>query len=368
MASMARQVEAMLAYQADGAITFEYGNYIRGHAQEAGVANAYDIQGFVPLFVRPGFCRGRGPFRWVCLSGDACGSRGHRRGGAAPAPRRRAAAHVDDDGRDARADPGTCPRARAGWRSASATGSASCSTTMVKSGELKGPIAMSRDHLDTGSVAQPSRETEGMLDGSDAVADWPLLNALLNTANGADLVTIHQGAGSGMGGSISAGMTVIADGSESAAQRISRALFVDPAIGVIRHADAGYDLAIETKNSGRTRRSDASVRRRSAPARRMDNRVKSPKVTSNVSGSSILRQSRRVEMMRKFAAAGLVVLLALSSGARCLCPGHAEEHHGARQLHVPRPPLAVLRRRSTRATSSRPDSRSTSSRRRAAAS
>ena len=120
---------------------------------------------------------------------------------------------------------------------------------MVKRGELKGPIAMSRDHLDAGSVAQPSRETEGMLDGSDAVADWPLLNALLNTANGADLVTIHQGAGSGMGGSISAGMTVIADGSESAAQRIARALFVDPAIGVIRHADAGYELAIETKKA-----------------------------------------------------------------------------------------------------------------------
>jgi urocanate hydratase len=120
---------------------------------------------------------------------------------------------------------------------------------MVRNGEVKGPISMSRDHLDTGSVAQPTRETEGMLDGSDAVADWPLLNALLNTANGADLVTIHQGAGSGMGGSISAGMTVVADGTDLAAERIARTLFADPAIGVIRHADAGYELAERTRQS-----------------------------------------------------------------------------------------------------------------------
>jgi urocanate hydratase len=120
---------------------------------------------------------------------------------------------------------------------------------MVRTGELKGPIALSRDHLDCGSVAQPTRETEGMLDGSDAVADWPLLNALLNSANGADLVTIHQGGGSGMGGSISAGMTVIADGSELAAERLARTLFTDPAIGVIRHADAGYEIAERTKRA-----------------------------------------------------------------------------------------------------------------------
>ena len=117
---------------------------------------------------------------------------------------------------------------------------------MVRSGALEGPVAMSRDHLDTGSVAQPTRETEGMLDGSDAIADWPLLNAMGNVANGADLVSIHQGAGSGMGGSISAGMTVIADGTEAADERISRCLFADPAIGVIRHADAGYEVAVET--------------------------------------------------------------------------------------------------------------------------
>jgi len=248
LASMARQVEAMLAYRADGAITFEYGNYIRGHAKEAGVANAFDIPGFVPLFVRPDFCRGRGPFRWVCLSGEASDLEATDQAVLGLLPddallrtwMQMAATHVPIQGLPAR----TC------WLSLGERDRVGVMfNAMVKSGELRGPIAMSRDHLDAGSVAQPSRETEGMLDGSDAVADWPLLNALLNTANGADLVTIHQGAGSGMGGSISAGMTVIADGSDSAAQRISRALFVDPAIGVIRHADAGYELAIETKKA-----------------------------------------------------------------------------------------------------------------------
>jgi urocanate hydratase len=242
LASMARQVEAMLAYQADGAITFEYGNYIRGHAMEAGVANANDIQGFVPLFIRPGFCRGRGPFRWVCLSGDPADLKATDGAVQRLLPddvllsrwMKMAETHVPIQGLPAR----TC------WLALGERDKAGLLfNDMVKRGELRGPIAMSRDHLDAGSVAQPSRETEGMLDGSDAIADWPLLNALLNTANGADLVTIHQGAGSGMGGSISAGMTIIADGTESAAQRIARALYVDPAIGVVRHADAGYEIA-----------------------------------------------------------------------------------------------------------------------------
>lgn len=248
MASMASHVRAMLDYQADGAITFEYGNHIRGHAIEAGVANANAIHGFVPLFVRPDFCRGRGPFRWVCLSGDAADLIAADQAVLELFPddvllhtwMAMARTQVPIQGLPAR----TCwlglgERDKAGLRF----------NAMVRDGRLKGPIAISRDHLDTGSVAQPSRETEDMLDGSDAVADWPLLNALLNTANGADLVSIHQGGGSGMGGSISAGMTVIADGSASAADRISRALFVDPAIGVIRHADAGYPLAIETKRA-----------------------------------------------------------------------------------------------------------------------
>ncbi|MCC6198044.1 MAG: urocanate hydratase [Burkholderiales bacterium] len=246
LASMARHVEAMLAYQADGAITFEYGNYLRGHALEAGVANANDIPGFVPLFVRPGFCRGRGPFRWVCLSGDPADLKATdeavlRR---LPADERlrtwmkMAHAHVPIQGLPAR----TC------WLALGERDQVGLMfNRMVSKGELAGPIAMSRDHLDAGSVAQPSRETEGMQDGSDAVADWPLLNALLNTANGADLVTIHQGAGSGMGGSISAGMTVIADGTDSAAERIARALFADPAIGVVRHADAGYEIARQAR-------------------------------------------------------------------------------------------------------------------------
>ena len=248
LASMARQVEAMLAYRSDGAITFEYGNYIRGHAIEAGVENANDIQGFVPLFVRPGFCRGRGPFRWVCLSGDPADLKATDAAVQRLLPddtllstwMKMAQTHVPIQGLPAR----TC------WLALGERDKVGLMfNDMVKRGELRGPIAMSRDHLDAGSVAQPSRETEGMQDGSDAVADWPLLNALLNCANGADLVTIHQGAGSGMGGSISAGMTVIADGTESAAHRIARALFVDPAIGVVRHADAGYEIARKTRQS-----------------------------------------------------------------------------------------------------------------------
>ena len=248
LASMARQVETMLAYQADGAITFEYGNNIRGQAKEAGVANAYDIKGFVPLFVRPSFCRGRGPFRWVCLSGDAADLKATDEAVLKLFPAddllrtwmAMAMTQVPIQGLPAR----TC------WLALGERDKVGLMfNDMVKSGKLKGPISMSRDHLDTGSVAQPTRETEGMLDGSDAIADWPLLNALLNTANGADLVTIHQGAGSGMGGSISAGMTIIADGSDLAAQRIARSLFADPAIGVIRHADAGYEIAQQVRQS-----------------------------------------------------------------------------------------------------------------------
>jgi urocanate hydratase len=198
--------------------------------------------------VRPSFCRGRGPFRWVCLSGDPADLRATDDAVLELFPHDAllrtwmdmAMTQVPIQGLPAR----TCwlglgERDKAGLKF----------NEMVAAGQLKGPISMSRDHLDTGSVAQPTRETEGMLDGSDAIADWPLLNALLNTVNGADLVTIHQGAGSGMGGSISAGMTIVADGSDLAAERISRSLFADPAIGVIRHADAGYEIAEETRRS-----------------------------------------------------------------------------------------------------------------------
>ena len=245
MASMARQVRAMLAFQDDGAIVFEYGNNIRGHAEEAGETRAFEIEGFVPMFIRPSFARGRGPFRWVCLSGDPEDLALTDQTALTEFPddpllatwMAMAKERVPIQGLPARSCwLGLGERDRLGR----------AFNRLVREGRLKGPIAMSRDHLDTGSVAQPTRETEKMKDGSDAIADWPLLNALLNAVNGADLITIHQGAGSGMGGSISAGMTIVADGSDDAEARISRALFADPAIGVIRHADAGYEDATAT--------------------------------------------------------------------------------------------------------------------------
>jgi urocanate hydratase len=248
MASMARQVRAMLAFKDEGAVVFEYGNNIRGHAQEAGEKRAFDFQGFVPMFVRPSFCRGRGPFRWVCLSGDPAdlavaddavlGEFGEDLGLRGWIDRARK--DVPVQGLPAR----TCWLAL-GQRDRFGR----ILNDLVARGQIKAPVAMSRDHLDTGSVAQPTRETEAMRDGSDAVADWPLLNALLNATNGADLVSIHQGGWSGMGGSISAGMTVIADGSDEAGERIGRCLFTDPAIGVVRYADAGYAEAIATKEA-----------------------------------------------------------------------------------------------------------------------
>jgi urocanate hydratase len=242
MRSMARQVSAMLAFQDDGAIVFEYGNNIRGHAEEAGETRAFEIEGFVPLFIRPNFCRGRGPFRWVCLSGDP---------GDLAVTDEAALAEFPDDplletwlGMARERVPVQNLPARSCWLGLGERDRfGRVLNRLVRDGRLKAPVAISRDHLDSGSVAQPTRETEKMRDGSDAVADWPLLNALLNCASGADLVSIHQGGGSGMGGSISAGMTVIADGADEAEERISRALFVDPAIGVIRHADAGYEEA-----------------------------------------------------------------------------------------------------------------------------
>jgi urocanate hydratase len=249
-ASMVEHVKAMLDYQRDGAIVFEYGNNLRGHAKDAAFDKAFDIGGFVPMFIRPSFCRGRGPMRWICLSGDAADLHIIDEAVLAEFPGDRllrtwmdlAMTQVPIQGLPAR----TCwlgmgERERLGR----------LLNELVRSGKVKAPVAISRDHLDTGAVAQPTRETEAMKDGSDAVADWPLLNALLNTACGADLVTIHQGAGSGMGGSISAGHIVVADGSPRAADRIARCLHVDPGIGVIRHADAGYEDAIVTRaNAG----------------------------------------------------------------------------------------------------------------------
>jgi urocanate hydratase len=242
-ASMATHVRAMLDFQAAGVPTVDYGNNIRQVAKDEGVANAFDFPGFVPAYIRPLFCRGIGPFRWAALSGD-------------PEDIYRTDAKVKELIPD---DPhlhrwldmarerirfqglparicwvGLGDRHRLGL----------AFNDMVASGELKAPVVIGRDHLDSGSVASPNRETEAMRDGSDAVSDWPLLNALLNTASGATWVSLHHGGGVGMGYSQHAGMVIVADGTEAAARRLERVLWNDPATGVMRHADAGYPEAL----------------------------------------------------------------------------------------------------------------------------
>jgi urocanate hydratase len=247
---MAKHVEAMLGFQKLGIPVFDYGNNIRQVAYDEGVMDAFAFPGFVPAYVRPLFCRGVGPFRWVALSGDP----------------------QDIDRTDARVkelipdDPhlhrwlnlarerirfqglparicwvGLGQRHRLGL----------AFNEMVASGELKAPIVIGRDHLDSGSVASPNRETEAMRDGSDAVADWPLLNALLNTASGATWVSIHHGGGTGIGYSQHAGVVIVCDGTPAAAKRIERVLWNDPASGVMRHADAGYEIAIDCARAQR---------------------------------------------------------------------------------------------------------------------
>ena len=243
--SMAAQVRAMLAFRERGAAVFDYGNNIRQMAKDVGVAEAFAFPGFVPAYVRPLFCRGYGPFRWVALSGD-------------PAD----IARTDDKVRELIPDDPhlhrwlDMARARIAFQGLPARicwvgvkdrfrlGLAF--NEMVRKGELSAPIVIGRDHLDTGSVASPNRETEGMVDGSDAVSDWPLLNALLATAGGATWVSLHHGGGVGMGYSQHAGLVIVADGTEAADRRLRRVLFNDPATGVMRHADAGYDLARRT--------------------------------------------------------------------------------------------------------------------------
>jgi urocanate hydratase len=240
--SIARHVEAMLALQRAGAVTFDYGNNIRAQAQLRGVARAFDFPGFVPAYVRPLFCEGRGPFRWAALSGEASdihatdelvlrlfpGNEVLRRWITL------ARKHVRFQGLPARICwLGYGERARFGL----------AINEMVRRGELKAPIVMGRDHLDCGSVASPYRETEAMADGSDAVADWPLLNALLNTASGASWVSIHNGGGVGIGYALHAGQVTVADGTAGMDRRIERVLNNDPGLGVARHADAGYPAA-----------------------------------------------------------------------------------------------------------------------------
>ncbi len=242
--SMAAHVRAMLAFKAQGIPTFDYGNNIRQMAKETGVAEAFDFPGFVPAYIRPLFCRGIGPFRWVALSGDPediyktdakvkelIPDDPHLHNWLDMARER-----ISFQGLPARICwVGLGQRHRLGL----------AFNEMVAKGEVKGPIVIGRDHLDSGSVASPNRETEAMKDGSDAVSDWPLLNALLNTASGATWVSLHHGGGVGIGYSQHAGVVIVADGTPGAARRLERVLWNDPATGVMRHADAGYDIAVQ---------------------------------------------------------------------------------------------------------------------------
>src|SRR5688572_16511103 len=245
MESMARHVEAMLALQRSGAVAFDYGNNIRKQALDAGCKDAFEIPGFVPEYIRPLFCEGKGPFRWVALSGDAEDIR-----------------KTDDLALELFPDDRTLNRwlrlarervhfqglpARICWLGYGERAEmGEAINDLVKRGELKAPIAIGRDHLDTGSVASPFRETEAMKDGSDAVADWPILNALLNTASGASWVSFHHGGGVGIGYSLHAGQVSVADGTDEAAKRLNRVLTNDPGLGVARHVDAGYEDAERT--------------------------------------------------------------------------------------------------------------------------
>ena len=242
-ASMAEHVRAMLDFQAAGVPTVDYGNNIRQMAKEAGVENAFDFPGFVPAYIRPLFCRGVGPFRWAALSGDPEDIYRTDAKVKELTPGNTHLHHWLDMARDKIKFQGLPARiCWVGLGDRHRLGLAF--NEMVASGELKAPIVIGRDHLDSGSVASPNRETEAMRDGSDAVSDWPLLNALLNCASGATWVSLHHGGGVGMGFSQHAGMVIVADGTEAAARRLERVLWNDPATGVMRHADAGYQIAV----------------------------------------------------------------------------------------------------------------------------
>jgi urocanate hydratase len=243
MASMGEHVAAMLALKRLGAVTFDYGNNIRTQAKQAGVEDAYEIPGFVPEYIRPLFCEGRGPFRWAALSGDPADIAATDKLALELFPHnetlarwiRLAQERVHFQGLPAR----IC---WLGYGERAEFGTAI--NDLVKSGKIHAPIVIGRDHLDTGSVASPYRETEAMRDGSDAIADWPLLNALVNTAAGASWVSIHNGGGVGIGYSQHAGMVVVADGADQTRRRLECVLTTDPGMGIIRHADAGYEEAV----------------------------------------------------------------------------------------------------------------------------
>ncbi|MDU1846448.1 MAG: urocanate hydratase [Niallia nealsonii] len=243
--SIAAHVQAMLEMQAKGAVTFDYGNNIRQVAKDEGVANAFDFPGFVPAYIRPQFCEGKGPFRWVALSGDPEDIyktdevilREFSDNESLCKWIKMAQDKIRFQGLPSRICwLGYGERARFG----------KLINDMVANGELKAPIVIGRDHLDSGSVASPNRETEGMKDGSDAVADWPILNALINSVGGASWVSVHHGGGVGMGYSLHAGMVIVADGTKDAEKRLERVLTTDPGMGVVRHVDAGYEAAVKT--------------------------------------------------------------------------------------------------------------------------
>jgi urocanate hydratase len=249
MAAMAAHVRGMLALKRQGAVTFDYGNNLRAQAEKAGVGDAFEIPGFVPQYIRPLFCQGKGPFRWAALSGDPADIRA-----------------TDDLALDMFAgNPALCRWVRLARERVAFQGLPArifwlgygerarfglAINELVRKGVIKAPIVIGRDHLDAGSVASPNRETEGMRDGSDAIADWPILNALLNASSGATWVSVHHGGGVGIGYSLHAGMVVVADGTREADEKLERVLTCDPGLGVVRHADAGYPEAIAT--AGRT--------------------------------------------------------------------------------------------------------------------
>ena len=240
--SIVRHVELMIELQKRGAVTFDYGNNLRGRAAEKGLKNAFDFPGFVPAYIRPLFCEGKGPFRWAALSGDPEDIRVTDELILKLFPENHSLHRWIHKAQEQIAFQGL--PARICWLGLGEREKAGLAfNELVREGKVKAPIVIGRDHLDTGSVASPNRETEAMLDGSDAVADWPILNALINTAGGASWVSLHHGGGVGMGYSIHAGMVIVADGTEEAARRLKRVLHNDPAMGVIRHADAGYDIA-----------------------------------------------------------------------------------------------------------------------------
>src|SRR5678809_492640 len=247
---MKLHVELMLQLQKLGAITFDYGNNIRARAKERGLQNAFDFPGFVPAYIRPLFCEGKGPFRWAALSGDPADIRVTDDLLRQLFPGNASLVRWLDLAQEKIAFQGL--PARICWLGQGEREQAGLAfNQLVASGKLKAPIVIGRDHLDTGSVASPNRETESMKDGSDAVSDWPLLNALLSTAGGATWVSFHHGGGVGMGYSQHAGVVIVCDGTPEAAMRIARVLWNDPASGVMRHADAGYAKAIEVaKASG----------------------------------------------------------------------------------------------------------------------